>query len=111
MIGYCQDLGINVEMENVQTIQMPDLSFVQEGTFTKRGKVYKVFRVVNSDEILVTTSGKFFPKEVYVGPRTPKNLLKEKRGQDLIEKGKRIRLGAREGLKSLREKIREVKNA
>lgn len=90
MQGFCQELKRMVEMQDVQTVQLPDGSFIHRGRFKQKGKSFLIFKRVNEAEILVTSEGHYIPKEIIVGRSTPTRLFKIDAGQQFIKDGKRL---------------------
>ena len=84
MQGFCQELKMMVGMENVQTVQLPDLSFVHRGVFKAKGRTYQIFKKVGEADTIVTSEGHHVPREIFVGKKTPTKLFKIEAGQVLI---------------------------
>lgn len=90
MQGYCQSCGQMVDMENVQTVRLPNLSFIQKGICIRKDCLGVIFKRIEDHEIIINAAGHKFPKEVYVGPETPKKLF-EDNGQTIFKANEIIR--------------------
>jgi len=111
VMGYCVALKRMVEMAEVETIQLPDLSFVHRGKFTDdKGKVHVIHRKVYPQEIIIDHTGHHFPNEVHVGQKTPEKIFQEPVGQLIIVDGKNIKTVHADGKLKTREELEaEVK--
>jgi len=97
MKGYCIKLGIMVEMKNIETIQMPDLSYIHKGTHTNKRKTYVIYKKLTERDLIINKRGHKFPKEVYVSKRTPARLTKDFNGQVIIDGKKRTKTTPKDG--------------
>lgn len=110
MKGYCSALRKMVEMSDVQTVQMPDLSFIHKGKFVdEKGKVHTIMRMVFAHETIVTEAGYHCPQKVFIGDKTPKKIASDPIGQKLVISGQMIDTVKADGsLKTVEEVKTEV---
>jgi len=82
MIGYCSKCKNQDEMEDVFTDQMPNGRLVHKGRCAVCGG--PVWKTVRDEDIVVTQSGRYIPKTIFVGKNTPKRITSVEAGQTLI---------------------------
>lgn len=111
MKGFCVQLKRMVEMSEIETIRMPDLSFIHRGKFTdKSGVTHTVIRRVYPHETIMTDSGHHYPREVHIGASTPAKIYRDPVGQKIVIEDKHIETAKEDGsLKSHDELMEEVK--
>lgn len=86
MEGYSLRLKKMVDIAVVQTIQLPDGSFVHRGLFRHEDGVAEVIqRKIYDHDIIVTKEGRYFPRDVFVGNKTPQNIQQLSAGQTVIK--------------------------
>lgn len=112
MTGYCQDCQKTVEMEEVQTIQLPNLDFVHQGICTTEDCGAKIYRFLRDSEILVSEGGKKYPRFIFALGR--KEFKKRSwiglDGQTVVLKDSIVRKsagGVIRTLKSIRKEVQE----
>lgn len=76
---------MTVEMNNVETVKMPNQGFIQRGICNQCDGL--IFVKVYDQDLIITDGGHKYPKEIFVGSKTPKRLLIDKVGQTIIKKG------------------------
>src|SRR3989338_389747 len=91
MQGYCQSCGQIVDMENVQTVRLPNLSFIQKGVCSRKDCLGVIFKLIEDHEIIINAAGHKFPREVYVGPETPRKLFEKDNGQTIFKANEIVR--------------------
>lgn len=86
-----------VEMSNVETIKMPNQSFVHRGICTtpKCGGI--IFVKIYDQDVIIVYDGLKYPKEVFVGEKTPKRLVIDEAGQTIIKKDELIKTTPKDG--------------
>lgn len=110
MMGYSVKHKRMVKMTDIQTIKMPDLSFLHRGKFTDKKGTHIICRRVYPTETIITDSGHHYPREVFVGPATPPKIYRDPVGQKIVIKEKHIETVKEDGsLKQKEELIEEVK--
>ena len=97
MEGYCQNCFEIVEMINVETVKMPNQSFVHRGFCSKPKCDGAIFVKIYDHEIILADTGLKYPKDIFVGSRTPKRLLIDEVGQTIIKKGEVIKTTPKDG--------------
>lgn len=83
MMIYCMNCKDIKETVNLQTMQLPNLSFVHKGSCSVCGEVVQK-KVADRD--IVVDSGRHYPKRVFSGDRTPKKIIRSDIGQEIIRR-------------------------
>lgn len=91
MIGYCQNCKKNVEMEGVETMQLPDLSFIQSGYHIAGRVKHTIWKKVQDTELIVLDGGRRIPDVVFASRKTPKNIYSISVGQKVVSREKYIK--------------------
>lgn len=97
MNGYCQNCFMIVEMSNVETVKMPNQSFIQRGYCTTPKCDGVIFVKIYDHELIIVDSGLKYPKEVFVGEKTPKRLVIDEVGQTIFIKDEVIKTIPKDG--------------
>lgn len=85
MQGYCQNCFKMMDVDEVKTLRLPNMSFIQRGVCsTCRGVI---FVKIPDHKIIIDAAGHKSPMEVFVGPGTPKKLINRDIGQRIFEPG------------------------
>ncbi len=97
MEGYCQNCFEIVEMINVETVKMPNQSFIHRGFCSKPKCDGVIFVKIYDQDVILADTGLKYPKEVFVGVTTPKRLLIDEVGQTIINKDEVIKKPSKDG--------------
>lgn len=97
MEGYCQNCFEIVEMINVETVKMPNLSFIHRGFCSKPKCDGVIFVKIYDQDVILADTGLKYPKEIFVGEKTPKRLLVDEVGQTIIKKDEVIKTTPKDG--------------
>lgn len=97
MNGYCQNCFMIVEMVNVETVKLPNQSFIHRGYCTTPKCDGIIFVKIYDHEVIIVDNGLKYPKEVFVGEKTPKRLVIDEAGQTIFKKDEVIQTTPKEG--------------
>ena len=97
MEGYCQNCFKIVEMKDVETVKIPNQAFIHRGFCSQPKCDGVIFVKIYDQDVILADSGLKYPKEVFVGLRTPKRLLIDEVGQTIIKKGEVINTTPKDG--------------
>lgn len=86
MTGYCQNCRKIVEIDEVSTVRLPNMSFIHRGLCAAAACRGVVFVKIPDHEIIIDEAGHKCPAEVHAGPATPKKLVSGIFGQKVISK-------------------------
>lgn len=97
MRGFCQKCTVTKEISGIETIRLPNLSYINKGTCPDCGG--PIYVKLYDKDILISRSGFKAPKEIYVSENTPARIQKIQIGQTLIQADKTVELKPKEGTK------------
>ena len=97
MNGYCQNCSMIVEMNSVETIKLQNQSFIHRGYCSIPKCDGVIFVKIYDQEVIIVDSGLKYPKEVFVGEKTPKRLVIDEVGQTIITKDEVIKTTPKDG--------------
>jgi hypothetical protein len=85
----------------IQTIRLANKQYVQSGTCAIDGSL--IIKAIGDSEMLIVPPGNYFPKTVYAGKDTPRKIINDHNGQQIVtDKGEVISTIAKdENIKTL----------